>query len=421
MLQQWFTDAKLGIFIHYGIYAVKGIPESWAFFNEQISYEDYMAQCKGFTASKYDPMAWAALFKRAGARYAVMTSKHHDGVALWNTKQSDLSVVKNTPARRDLLTPYCEALRAEGLKVGVYFSHLDWSHPDYAPMPLGRRTKSTIVKGVEWGSPDSERWQRFIKFHRAQLEEICTQFGQIDLLWFDGDWTPAKNDYWRMDVLREQLLKWQPDTILNSRMRGFGDYPTPEQQVPIVAPDKPWELCETINDSWGWQPQDRNYKSVRQIVRTLAECIGMGGNLLLDVGPREDGTIPEEQVERLEALGKWAHRHAEAIYGTVAGLPAGHVFGTSTLSKDRQTVYVFYFDRPWESLAVKGIRNKVRRVSVVGSGCELRHKRIGGAAWLKVPGVLWIDLPESELDSNATVIKIELEGGLDLYHGFDSN
>ncbi|HEX2908257.1 MAG TPA: alpha-L-fucosidase, partial [Phototrophicaceae bacterium] len=144
MMQSWFLEAKLGIFIHWGIYAVSGVPESWSFFSGQISYEDYFKQGSGFTAEQFDPAAWAALFKRVGARYVVLTTKHHDGVALWDTAQSDLSVVKQTPAGRDLIAEYVTALRAEELRVGFYFSHLDWSHPDYAPIPPHQRTSTTM-------------------------------------------------------------------------------------------------------------------------------------------------------------------------------------------------------------------------------------------------------------------------------------
>jgi len=168
-----------------------------------------------------------------------------------------------------------------------------------------------------------------------------------------------------------------------------------------------------VNDSWGYQRKDHNFKSVRQVVRMLAECSGMGGNLLLDVGPRIDGTIPEEDVAVLRGLGRWTRKHAEAIYGSVAGLPGGYFYGASTLNKARDTLYLICFDRPVDSVAVKGIRNRVLRASVVG-GPELKSRKIGGAAWLKMPGVLWIDVPESALDPDATVIKVELERPLDL-------
>jgi alpha-L-fucosidase len=200
---------------------------------------------------------------------------------------------------------------------------------------------------------------------------------------------------------------------VNGRIGKYGDYLTPEQYIPLVAPKSAWELCATVNDSWGFQKKDRNFKSVRQVVRMLAECSGMGGNLLLDVGPRSDGSIPEEEAAVLRGLGRWTHKNGEAIYGSVAGLPGGYFYGATTLNKSRDTLYLICFDRPNGSVAVKGIRNDILRVSVVG-GPELTAKKVGGAAWVGMPGVLWIDIPDSALDPDATVIKVELKGALDL-------
>jgi len=236
-----------------------------------------------------------------------------------------------------------------------------------------------------------------------------------DLLWFDGEWERSE-EQWRLRELSERILSAAPETVLNGRMLSYGDYATPEQGVPLSAPDGPWELCLTINDSWGFQHQDHNHKSVRQLVRYFTETIGMGGNLLLDVGPREDGTIPAEQVERLEGLGDWIRGHADAVYGTRAGLPGGHHYGPSTLSADRRTLYLVCFDNPRETVSVRGLRTPVRRVSVLGSGRELPHQVIGGLH--EAPGVLWIDAPEaSDLDPCATVLAVELDGELDVYRG----
>lgn len=414
---QWFKDAKLGIFIHYGIYAVNGISESWSFYNGEISYDDYMKQLDGFTASKYDPQAWAALFKEAGARYAVLTSKHHDGVALWDTKQGDLSVVKKTPAGRDLLSPYAAALREEGLKVGLYFSHLDWSHPDYATVHNGERASNNTnpFDYPQGDQVDLARWESFLAFHRAQLKEL-DELIHPDLWWFDGDWSRQAGQ-WRMWEVRKMLLDSNPQAILNSRMSGYGDYATPEQGIPIHAPDGPWELCMTINDSWGYQVGDDNHKSVNYIIRTFADCIGMGGNLLLDVGPKEDGSITPEQTSILKQLGRWTHKHSEAIYETERGLPLGHFYGPSTLSKDGSTLYCFVLDIPKDQLVIKGIKNKVKQVRLLGGKEELAFERNGGAAWHGIPGVLMVDLKADQLDESVTVIAIDLEGPLDLYRG----
>jgi alpha-L-fucosidase len=423
MMQPWFQDAKLGIFIHYGIYAVNGISESWSFFNGQISHEDYMKQLDGFTASQYDPEAWCELFARIGAKYVVLTTKHHDGVALWDTKANDLSTVKATPAKRDLITPYAEACRNHNLKVGFYFSHLDWTHPDYAS--VFPADKDPEIAGSESyfqnrfafpepGTEDPEAWARFIKFHRAQLEELSTQFGEVDIYWFDGEWerTPEQFD---MAGLRKQLEAWQPNAIFNSRLLGHGDYATPEQGIPIVPPEGPWEFCVTTNDSWGYQTTDNNHKSVRQLVRMFAETIGMGGNMLLDVGPYEDGRLQPEQIERLEGLGHWIHKHEEAIYGTEAGLPAGLFYGATTRSKDGKSLYLFFFDPPVDQIAVKGLRSQVAKATVVGSGVELTHKRIGGLG--ETPGIVWIDVPHDQTDPNATVVRLDFEEPFQYYHG----
>lgn len=401
---QWFADAKLGIFIHWGIYAVNGIDESWSFYNGTISYEDYMKQLGGFTASKYDPDAWARLFRDCGARYAVLTSKHHDGVALWNTALSDLNVVKKTPARRDLIQPYCNALRKQGLKVGLYFSHLDWSHPDY-PFHTAKERRYT---------QDSVRWARFVKFRDGQVDEIVQQFSP-DLFWFDGDWDFGA-DQWRARELRERIAGRLPNAIVNSRINGFGDYATPEQGVPITPPASPyWELCMTTNDSWGYQGNDRNYKTANEVIRIFADCIGMGGNLLLDIGPREDGSIPQEQEAILKELGRWTRKHSEAIYGTRAGIPPDYFYGRTTLSGDSTVVYLFVDHAPRGPLMVKGLTNRITRSYVVGNGTKLSWRVLMKQSWNDIPGLLCVDLPENTLDPQVTVVALQLDGPLRLY------
>ncbi|MET9875352.1 alpha-L-fucosidase [Actinacidiphila glaucinigra] len=417
-LQPWFADAKLGIFVHYGIYAVDGVPESWAFYNGDVPHERYMRQLDGFTAARYDPQAWARLFARAGARYAVLTARHHDGVALWDTAQGDLSVVRRTPAGRDLIAPYARALREQGLKVGLYYSHSDWNHPDYPSVvhpapPLEDVLTSRFVTPAD-GREDPAAWKRYLAYRDAQVGELVDRF-RPDLLWFDGEWERSE-EQWGLDALAARILAGNPETVLNARMLSHGDYATPEQGIPVEPPSGPWELCLTVNDSWGFQHNDHRHKSVHRLVRYFTETIGAGGNLLLDVGPREDGTITPEQTARLEGLGDWIRAHADAVYGTVAGLPAGHHYGPSTLSADRRTLYLVCFDAPRETIAVRGLRNRVCRVQVVGSGTELAHHVTGGLH--EVPGVTWIDAPAADaLDPCATVLALELDGELDLYRG----
>ena len=201
MMQDWFREARLGIFIHYGIYAVGDVSESWSFHNGNISYEDYMKQCEGFTASRYDPKKWAALFKKAGADYVVMTSKHHDGVSLFDTKYSDLNVLKKTPAGRDLVKEYVEAVREAGMKVGIYYSLIDWSDPRYRSVyPEGMKKEdclNDIYGSPAGGEEDPAKWEEFLKFNNDQLGELMTNYGTVDLLWFDGDWERSASQ-WHM-------------------------------------------------------------------------------------------------------------------------------------------------------------------------------------------------------------------------------
>ena len=400
---EWFRDARLGIFIHWGVYAVDGIDESWSFFNGYVSYEDYMKQLDGFTATRYDPKAWAELIKKSGARYAVLTTKHHDGVALWDTRQNDLSVVEKTPAGRDLVAPFVKALRKKDLRVGLYYSHLDWSHPDY---PIHTRTQRRY-------DADPRRWERFLAFREGQLRELTQQF-KPDLLWFDGDWE-NKKEAWRSGALRDSLLAWHPEVILNSRINGYGDYATPEQGLPIEPPAGAWELCMTMNDSWGFQDNDHNYKSPYQLVRIFADVLAGGGNLLLGIGPQADGSIPAVQENTLKELGRWTHKHAEAVFGTRAGIPAGHFYGPTTLSKDRQTLYLFVPHRPSGPVVVKGLKNGINRIRIVGNGTKIKPQIMGKQYWSEVPGILYIDVPEGEADELMTVIAIQLKGEVELY------
>ena len=401
---QWFKDAKLGIFVHWGIYGVNGIDESWSFYNGYISHPDYMKQLNSFTAKNYDPVYWADLFKESGARYTVLTSKHHDGVALWDTKLSDLNVVDKTPAARDLVDPFVKAMRENGLKVGMYYSLLDWSHPDYPG----------FLRDEKRYSDDPVRWEKFVKFNFGQLEELSKRF-KPDLYWFDGDWEQSAEE-WKAKELREALVKWNPGVIINSRLQGYGDYATPEQGVPITKPKSNyWELCMTMNDSWGFQHNDHNYKTPNQIIRIFVDCISAGGNMLLDVGPKADGTIPDEQINILKELGRWTNKHQEAIYGTEAGIPHGHFYGPTSLSKDKTMLYLFVDNKPNGPLVIKGLKNKINRIWVVGNGTKLSHNVMGKLYWSTVPGLLYIDVPEKDLDEQVTVIAVLLDGPVDLY------
>ena len=405
---EWFSKAKLGIFIHYGIYAVKGVSESWSFYNEYLPYEDYMKQSEGFTASKYDAKQWVDLIKESGAQYTVITTKHHDGVALWDTKAGSLSTVKTCAAKRDILTPFVKEVRKAGLKLGLYYSLLDWSHPDY---PNATRTKTRYNI-----ADDPARWENFKKFNFAQLSELNTTW-KPDLYWFDGDWEQSA-ETWDSAGIMKLLRSTNKNVIVNSRIQGYGDYATPEQGVPVVRPENPyWELCMTINDSWGYQHTDTNYKSPYIMLRTFVDCLSNGGNLLMDIGPREDGTIPEEQVATLKEFGRWTKKHKEAIYNTRAGIAPEHFQGYTTLNQAGDILYLYLPYRPNGQVEVKGLVNKVNRVWVVGNGQMLNYKVYNKNYWNDVPGNLYIDVPDAVLDEQITVIAILLDGPCKTYRG----
>lgn len=405
---QWFSDARLGIFIHWGIYSTGKTSESWEFHNKHIAHADYMAQKALFTASQYDPAAWVDLIRASGARYAVITSKHHDGMALWDTRMNNLSTARSTPAGKDVLTPFVNELRKAGLKTGLYYSLIDWSYPDY-PGFLRDSSRYRIPD-------DPARWNRFLGFCHGQIGELLTQFNP-DLWWFDGDWEHSAEE-WQAVKIREMILQRNPAAIINGRLQGYGDYDTPEQNFPVSRPAAAnWELCMTTNDSWGYYLRDSNYKTPYEVITIFADAISMGGNLLLDIGPKADGTIPQEQRYILTELGKWTHKHDEAIFGTLPGMPPGHFYGPSTLAKDSTTLYLFLPGRQTGGIVIKGLMTGIQRIQVVGNDRELKPKIVGKISWSPVPGLVYIDVPESVQDEYMTVLKVTLSGPLRLYRG----
>lgn len=406
---QWFADAKLGIFIHAGIYSVDGVGESWSFHNKRISHEEYMRQLDRFTLKNYSPGQWADLIQESGAKYAVITTKHHDGVAMYDTKMNDLSILKESPAKQDMIGPLFEELRKRNIKCGAYFSLIDWSFSDY-PGFLKDSSRYKI-------EDDYQRWNKFRCFMQGQIREILIKYNP-DLWWFDGDWEHSAEE-WEAEKIRKIILRHNPKAIINGRLQGYGDYSTPEQNFPISRPKYPWwELCMTINDSWGFQHTDINFKTPYEIITIFADVISKGGNMLLDFGPREDGSIPEESVFVLKELGAWNKKHHEAIFGTIAGMDAGHFYGPSTISKDSTTLYLFLVGNPQNQITIKGIMSEIESITVVGSGESVNWKIVGKISWSPVPGLVYIDAPKTtDTDKYLTVYKIKLKSPLNLYKG----
>ena len=404
---QWFADAKLGIFIHAGIYSVDGIDESWSFHNRKIKYPDYMKQLNGFTLKKYDPAFWADLIQESGARYSVITTKHHDGVAMYDTRMNDLNILKKTSAKRDMIKPFFEELRKRNIKCGAYYSLIDWSYPDYP----GFLTDSSRYKVTG----DYDRWNRFRAFFQGQIKEINTKF-KPDLWWFDGDWEHSAEE-WESQKVRHIILSENPKAIINGRLQGYGDYETPEQNFPVSRPDyKWWELCMTTNDNWGFH-HDNNWKTPYEVITIFVDAVSNGGNLLLDMGPKEDGTIPEEQINVLKELGAWNKKNGEAIFNTIGGISQGHFYGPTTLSKDSTNLYLFLDGKISGQLLLKGLINKIEEITVVGNGTKIGWKVVGKISWSPVPGLVYIDVPENVGDKYVTVLKVKLDGAVKLYRG----
>jgi alpha-L-fucosidase len=373
MVAPWFQTARFGMFVHWGHCSQQGVELSWPLVggifalpeSKPMRVEQYHSSAATFDPQAFDAAALARLAKSCGMQYAVLTTKHHDGYAMFDTKVSEYSVMYS-PYGRDIVREFVEAMRAEGIRIGLYFSLADWHHPDYPAF-----TRSDVPYKFPRGiPPDPERWPRFVDFMFAQMRELLTNYGQIDLLWFDGGWERTPEE-WRTQEFHAMIRELRPEVVINDRLPGFGDYATPEQFVPAKAPEGPWETCLTMNESWGYQPSDTNYKSTRQLIHTLCEVAGKGGNLLLNVSPMSDGRLPPEQLERLEAVAGWMAVNGESISGTAPGLEPWQWYGPST--RRDGTVYLHALMRPYESVTVRGVYIKrVKAVRALSTGKELR-------------------------------------------------
>ncbi len=248
------------------------------------------------------------------------------------------------------------------------------------------------------------------------MAEVMNQFNP-DLWWFDGDWEHSA-DEWEAQKVRKMLTTHNPNTIINGRLMGYGDYDTPEQNFPVQRPHFDWwELCMTINNNWGWQPQDTNWKTPYEVITIFADAISNGGNMLLDIGPKADGTIPPEEENVLRELGKWNKKHETAIFGTLGGIPQGHFYGPTTLSKDSSTLYLFLPGKVSGQIMIKGLDNQIQDITVVGNGAKLQHKIVGKISWSPVPGLVYITVPENVQDQYMTVLQLKLDKPVKLYRG----
>ena len=366
----WFTGLGLGIFIHWGHAATRGWELSWQMVGgvvgqypprDPVPCEEYFANAASFDPVRFDAADWAAQIAAAGARYVVFTAKHHDGFALWDTALSDYSSVRTAPCRRDILAELLPALRAAGLRVGLYFSIVDWYSPLYP-----RYTDDTVCKPYVVGTyPVSPAtWGAYRTYMLGQLTELLTAYGPVDIVWLDGGFEHTEAE-WDFRGIREHIRSLAPNCLVNDRCTGYGDFSTPEQSLPEVAPAGPWEQCLTMNESWSHVPADTAWKSPRDLVEALVETVIRGGNLLLDIGPDGDGTFPPPVVERLDALGAWVRSNGTALTGLSPGLRPGQCRLPTARQPgaDGERVYVYLTLDPGPSLRVRGL--PVRRVTGV--------------------------------------------------------
>src|SRR5580693_3913066 len=283
---KWWHQARFGMFIHWGLYSVAGRHE-WVMENEAIPVAEYEQLAKRFTPQPNAARAWAKLARQTGQKYMVMTTKHHEGFCLFDSKLTDYCAPRQGPGR-DLVKEYVDAARAEGMRVGFYYSLMDWHHPD------GMRSKD-----------DPAARQRFVDYIHGQIRELLTNYGKIDVLWYDVA-CPLDAEGWQSEKMNKMVFELQPDIIVNNRNWLKGDFSTPEQSIEATKGD--WESCMTLNDSWGYTAADDNWKTPQRVVRNLVECAQGGGNYLLNIGPKPDGSIPEPSVRILSAVGKWVEK-----------------------------------------------------------------------------------------------------------------
>jgi alpha-L-fucosidase len=377
---QWWHEARFGMFIHFGLYSMLGRHE-WAMEDEGIPVPEYEQLAKRFNPVPNAARAWAKLAKQAGQKYMVMTSKHHEGFCNFDTKLTNYCAAKQA-AGRDLLREYVEAARAEGLRFGFYYSLMDWHHPD------GARCAT-----------DKDARKRFVEYTHGLVREIMTNYGKVDVLWYDVDW-PLDAKGWDSERMNKMVFELQPDIIVNNRNGIPGDFSTPEQEIVAAKSGRAWESCMTMNDSWGFQRADDNWKSPKTVVRNLIDCSHDGGNYLLNIGPRPDGSIPDDSVRIMTDVGKWMSRNSATIYGAdVCQVGSSNFAG---FTRKGNTLYMHVYFWPGDTIALGGLTTGVKSARLFATNQPVRFEQ-------ERFRVRFMGLPKEAPDQPVTTIAIECE------------
>ena len=377
---QWWHAAKFGMFIHWGVYSTIERHE-WVMENEAIPIEEYMAHAKTFRPKLNAARDWAKLARETGQKYMVMTTKHHEGFCNFGTDRTTYCAPKQGPGR-DLVHEYVEAARAEGMRVGFYYSLMDWHHPD------GARCET-----------DEGARKRFVEYTHGLIRDIMSNYGKIDVLWYDVAW-PLNAEQWESERMNEMVFKLQPDIIVNNRNRMPGDFSTPEQHIKAAEAGRAWETCMTLNDSWGYQKADDNWKSAKTVIRNLVSCVRDGGNYLLNIGPMPDGSIPEPIVDVFSEVGQWMQRNGHTIYES--DLCQVRRSNYATFTRTGNTLYMHVHFWPGDYVAISGLQTGVKSARLLVNNQEVKFTQ--NKFQLKLTG-----LPVSAPDHPVTTIALECE------------
>jgi len=400
--REWFQDAKFGLFVHWGIYSIRGRAE-WVLYNDRIPVKNYETLAQFFNPTEFNPAEWVAVVKDAGMKYITITSKHHDGFAMFDSKVSDWDIADRTPYKKDVLKMLADECRKQGIKLFFYHSQLDWHHPDY--FPLGRT-------GEGLGRAEQGDWQKYLECQDSQLRELLTNYGEIGGIWFDG-WWDKKNGDWKLDRTYKLIHDLQPQALVgnNHHQAPFPgeDFQMFEKDLPgrntagFNAESKignlPLETCETINGSWGYNLSDNRFKSTRELIHYLVKAAGNNANFLLNVGPMPNGKIQPEFTQRLKEIGAWLKVYGESIYGTRGGPISQRPWGVTTVKGNR--LFVHILDWPDRMLVLPPLDRPLKGAKMLKGGAKVELRQDPAGAVLILPNPPAAD----EFD---TVVELEL-------------